>query len=51
MGVSHDVTKIQTKELSILLSFFFHEVLQYLNTFIYDKFSVPRVLRFAIEDA
>ena len=48
---SHDVTKIQTKELSILLSFFFHEVLQHLNTFIYDKFSVPRVLGFAIEDA
>ena len=29
---SHDVTKIQTKELSILLSFFFHEVLQHLKT-------------------
>ena len=30
---AHDVTKNQTKKLSILLSFYFHEVLQYLNTF------------------
>ena len=28
-----DVTRNQTKKLSILLSFYFHEVLQYLNTF------------------
>ena len=28
-----DVTKNQTKKLSTLLSFYFHEVLQYLNTF------------------
>ena len=31
--VARDVTKNQTKELSILLSFYFREVLQYLNTF------------------
>ena len=32
--VVRGVTKNQTKKLSILLSFYFHEVLQYLNTFI-----------------
>ena len=31
--VARDVTKNQTKKQSILLSFYFHEVLQYLNTF------------------
>ena len=31
--VARDVSKNQTKKLSILLSFYFHEVLQYLNTF------------------
>ena len=31
--VARDFTKNQTKKLSILLSFYFHEVLQYLNTF------------------
>ena len=31
--VARDVTKNQTKKLLILLSFYFHEVLQYLNTF------------------
>ena len=31
---ARDVTKNQTKKLSILLSFYFHEVLQHLNTFI-----------------
>ena len=47
----HDVTKIQTKKLSILLSFYFHEVLQHLKTFIYTSLRFQRVLRFAIEDA
>ena len=28
---AHDVTKNQTKKLSITLSFYFHEVLQHLN--------------------
>ena len=31
--VTRDVTKSQTKKLSILLSFYFLKVLQYLNTF------------------
>ena len=31
--VARDVTKNQTKKLSILLSFYFHEALQYLNIF------------------
>ena len=31
--VARDVTKNQTKKLLILLSFYFHEVLQYLNIF------------------
>ena len=31
--VARDVIKNQTKKLSIFLSFYFHEVLQYLNTF------------------
>ena len=31
--VARDVTKNQTKKLSILLSFYFNEVLQYLNIF------------------
>ena len=50
-GFSHDLTKIQTKKLSILLSFYFHEVLQYLNNFIYTNSGFQRVLLFAIEDA
>ena len=31
--VARDVSKKQTKKLSILLSFYFHDVLQCLNTF------------------
>ena len=31
--VAREVTKNQTKKLSIFLRFYFHEVLQYLNTF------------------
>ena len=48
---SHDVTKIQTKKLSIVLTFYFHQVLQHLNTFMQTDFRLQRVLRFAIEDA
>ena len=43
--------QIQTKKLSILVSFYFHEVLQHLKTFIYTKFRFQRVLCFAIKDA
>ena len=31
---SHDVTEIQTKKLSLLLSFHFHVILEHLKTFI-----------------
>ena len=49
---SHDITKImQTKQLLILLSFYFHdEVLQHLKTFIYMNSWFRKVLCFAIED-
>ena len=50
---SQDITKIKTKELhvSIILSFYFHEVLQQLNTLIYTNLQFEGVLCFAIEDA
>ena len=35
---SHDITKIQTKKLSLLLSFHFHVVLQHLKTYIQTNF-------------
>ena len=38
---SHDVTKIQTKKLSLLLSFYFHAILEHLKT-LYNKFSVQK---------
>ena len=47
---SHDATKIQIKKLPILLSFYFHEVLQLLKTFIHTNFWFHGVFRFAIED-
>ena len=50
-GFSHDVSKIETKKLWSPLSFYFHEVLQHLKTFIYTNFRFQRVLRFAIEGA
>ena len=46
---TRDVTK--TKKLSILPRFYFHEVLQHINTFIETNFWFQRVLRFAREDA
>ena len=39
---SHDFTKIQSKKLSILLSFYFHKVLQHLKTFIDRDVRVPK---------
>ena len=48
---SHDITKIQTKKLSLLLSFFFHVILQHLKTFIQTNFRFKTVLRFATLDA
>ena len=41
----------QTKEVSILLSFYFHVVLQHLKTFIQTNCRFKRVLRFATLDA
>ena len=42
----HNVTKIQTKKLSLLLSFYFHVVLQHLKTVIQTNFRFKRVLGF-----
>ena len=39
---SHEVTKIQTKKLSLLLSFYFHVILDNLKTFIETNFSVQK---------
>ena len=47
----HDVTKIQNKELSILLSFYFYEVLEQLKTNIYSNFHSERALPFVMQYA
>ena len=47
--VSHDVTKIQTTKLSILLRFYFHDVLEQLKTNFHTNFRFKRVLGFVIE--
>ena len=44
--LGHDVTKIQTKKLSPLLSFYFRVILQHLKTFKQTNFQFKRVLRF-----
>ena len=49
--VSHDVTKIQTTKLSILLRFYFHDVLEQLKTNFQTNFRFKRVLGFVIEYA
>ena len=48
---SHDVTKIQTKKLSILPRFYFHDALEQLKTNFRTNFRFKRVLGFVIEDA
>ena len=48
---SHDVTKIQNTELSILLRFYFHDVLEQLKTNFHTNFRFKRVLGFVIEYA
>ena len=48
---SPDVTNIQTKKLSTLLSFYFHDVLQHLNTLIQSNIRIERVHCFPKEDA
>ena len=47
----HNVTKIQIKELSILLSFYFYEVLEQLKTNIYSNFHSERALPFVMQYA
>ena len=49
--VPHDVTKIQTTKLSILLRFYFHDVLEQLKTNFHTNFRFKRVLGFVIEYA
>ena len=46
---SHDVTKIQTKKLSILPRFYFHDALEQLKTNFQTNFCFKRALGFAIE--
>ena len=48
---SNDVTKIQTRKLSLLLSFYFHLVLEHSKAYIQTNSRSKRVLRFAIQDA
>ena len=48
---SHDITKIQTTKLSILLRFYFHGVLEQLKTNFRTNFRFKRVLGFVIEYA
>ena len=48
---SHDVTKIQTKKISILPRFYFHDVLEQLKTNFHTNFCFKKVLGFVIECA
>ena len=48
---SQDITKIQTTKLSILLRFYFHDVLEQLKTNFHTNFRFKRVLGFVIEYA
>ena len=48
---SHEVTKIQTTKLSILLRFYFHGVLEQLKTNFQTNFLLKRVLGFVTEYA
>ena len=46
---SHDVIKFQTKKLSILPRFYFHDALEQLKTHFHTNFRFERVLGFVIE--
>ena len=48
---SHDVTKIQTKKLSILARFYFHDALEQLKTNFHTNFRFKGFLGFVIEYA
>ena len=45
---SHDVTKIQTTKLSILLGFYFHDALEQLKTNFHTNFRFKRFLGFVL---
>ena len=47
----HEVTKIQTRKLSILPRFYFHDALEQLKTNFHTNFRFKRVLGFVIEYA
>ena len=51
VGFSHDVTKIQTTKVSILLRFQFHRVLEQLKTNFQTNFRFKRGLGFVTEYA
>ena len=48
---SHDVTKIQTKKLSTLPRFYFHDASEQLKTNFHTNFRFKRLLGFVIEYA
>ena len=48
---SHDVIKNQTKKLSILPRFYFHDALEQLKTNFHTNYCFKRVLGFVIEYA
>ena len=48
---SHDVTKMQTKKLSILPRFYFHDALEQLKTNFHTNFRFKRILGFVVEYA
>ena len=48
---SHDVTKIQTKKISILQGFYIHDALEQMKTNVHTNFHFKRVLGFVIEYA
>ena len=48
---SHDVTKIQTKKLSILPTFYFHDALEKLKTNFHTNFASKGFLVFVIDYA
>ena len=48
---SHNVIKIQTTKLSILLRFYFHDELEQLKTNVHTNFRFKRVLGFVLQYA
>ena len=46
---SHDVTKIETKKLSIVPRFYFHDALEQLKANFHTNFRFKKVLGFVIE--